>query len=234
MTPERWRQVNELFHSALKYDPAQRGSYLNQVCDGDQELRQEVESLISSHQNSDDFIEGYPIEAATRLFAEDRPDLSAGQRISQYKILSLLGRGGMGEVYLAYDSKLGRKVALKLLPSSFTQDHDRSRRFEQEARAASALNHPNILTIFDIEKIEGTHFIATEYIEGRTLRQRMADGKMDLAEALDLARQIASALSAAHQAGIAHRDIKPENIMLRPDGYLKVLDFGLAKLAERR
>src|SRR5262245_12995302 len=177
MTPERWQQVNELFHSALRYDPAQRVSFLNKVCDGDHELRQEVESLISSHQNSDGFNERYPIEAATMLIAEDRPDLSAGQRIGQYKILSLLGRGGIGEVYLASDSKLGRKVALKLLPSSFTQDHDRSRRFEQEARAASALNHPNILTIFDIEKIEGTHFIATEYIEGQTLRQQLEERK---------------------------------------------------------
>ncbi|HKA21160.1 MAG TPA: protein kinase [Blastocatellia bacterium] len=234
MTPERWQQVNELFHSALKYDPAQRGSYLNQVCNGDQELRQEVESLIASHNNSDHFIGAFPIEAATRLIAEDRSDLSIGQRIGQYKILSLLGKGGMGEVYLASDSKLGRKVALKLLPSSFTQDRDRARRFEQEARAASALNHPNILTIFDIEKVEGTHFIATEYIEGQTLRQQLEERKMGLSEALEVAIQVASALSAAHKAGIVHRDIKPENLMLRPDGYVKVLDFGLAKLAERQ
>jgi len=234
MTPERWQQVNEVFHSALKHNSAQRGAFLDQVCGGDQELRKEVESLIASHQSdSDGLIEPYPFEAAVHLLAEDKADLSAGQRIGQYKILSLLGRGGMGEVYLANDSKLGRRVALKLLPSRFTQDQDRVRRFEQEARAASALNHPNILTIFDIEEIEGTHFIATEYIEGRTLRQRMADGRMELREALDVATQVASALSAAHQAGIAHRDIKPENIMLRPDGYAKVLDFGLAKLAER-
>ena len=234
MTPERWQQVNELFHSALKYDPAQRVSYLNQVCDGDQELRQEVESLIASHNDSDHFIGAFPIEAATRLIAEDRPDLSVGQRIGQYKILSLLGRGGMGEVYLASDGKLGRKVALKLLPFSFIQDQDRVRRFEQEARAASALNHPNILTIFDIEKVEGTHFIATEYIEGQTLRQHLEDRKLGLSEALEVAIQVASALSSAHKAGIVHRDIKPENLMLRPDGYVKVLDFGLAKLAERQ
>src|SRR5215813_7825449 len=234
MTPERWQQVNEVFHSALKHNSAQRGAFLDQVCGGDQELRKEVESLIASHQSdSDGLIEPYPFEAAVHLLAEDKADLSAGQRIGQYKILSLLGRGGMGEVYLANDSKLGRRVALKLLPSRFTQDQDRVRRFEQEARAASALNHPNILTIFDIEEIEGTHFIATEYIEGRTLRQRKADGRMELREALDVATQVASALSAAHQAGIAHRDIKPENIMLRPDGYAKVLDFGLAKLAEQ-
>src|SRR5262249_60049394 len=144
------------------------------------------------------------------LFKEDQADLTVGQRIGQYKILSLLGRGGMGEVYLAYDSKLGRKVALKLLPASFTQDQERVRRFEQEARAASALNHPNILTIFDIEGMEGVHFIATEYIEGKTLREHIADRKLELSEALDLVIQVASALSAAHQAGIVHRDIKPE------------------------
>jgi len=208
MTPERWQQVNDLFHSALKHVPAQRADFLDQVCDGDQELRKEVESLISSHHNSDDLIEAYPIEAATRLIAEDRPDLTVGQRIGQYKILSLLGRGGMGEVYLASDSKLGRKVALRLLPSSFTQDRERARRFEQEARAASALNHPNILTIFDIEKVEGSHFIATEYIEGQTLRQHFEERKLGLSEALEVAIQVASALSSASSSdassSIAH------------------------------
>src|SRR5215813_1698373 len=225
MTPERWQKVNDLFHSALKCDPADRAAFLEKACGDDSALRTEIESLITSHDNSDGLVEAYPFEAAMGLFKEDQADLTVGQRIGQYKILSLLGRGGMGEVYLANDSKLGRRVALKLLPSRFTQDQDRVRRFEQEARAASALNHPNILTIFDIEEIEGTHFIATEYIEGRTLRQRMADGRMELREALDVATQVASALSAAHQAGIAHRDIKPENIMLRPDGYAKVLDL---------
>ena len=234
MTPERWQQVNELFHSALEREPSQRAAFLNQACAGDHELRKEVESLIGSHENTGSFINAPGIGAAAQLLAEESPDLSVGQRIGHYKILSLLGSGGMGEVYLAQDSKLGRKVALKLLPASFTRDHDRVRRFEQEARAASALNHPNILTIFDIEEIEGVHFIATEYIEGKTLREHTADRKLELSEALDLAIQVASALSAAHQAGIVHRDVKPENIMLRPDGYVKVLDFGLAKLTDRR
>jgi eukaryotic-like serine/threonine-protein kinase len=233
MTPERWQKVNELFHSALKHGPAQRAAFLDHACKGDHELRKEVESLIASGQNSDGSFDAYLFEDAARLLSEDTAELSVGQRIGQYKILSLLGRGGMGEVYLANDSKLGRKVALKLLPASFTQDQERVRRFEQEARAASALNHPNILTIFDVEKMEGTQFIATEYIEGQTLLERLADKKMELSEVLDVAIQVSSALSAAHQAGIAHRDIKPENIMLRPDGYVKVLDFGLAKLSER-
>ncbi len=144
----------------------------------------------------------------------------------------MMGKGGMGEVYLAQDHKLGRKVALKFLSSSFTQDVDRLRRFEREARAASALNHPNILTIHEIGEADGHRFIATEFIDGETLRQRIATGPLQVNEALHIVEQIASALADAHGAGIIHRDIKPENIMLRRDGIVKVLDFGLAKLAE--
>jgi serine/threonine protein kinase/Flp pilus assembly protein TadD len=158
--------------------------------------------------------------------------LAAGKQLGPYEILSPLGKGGMGEVYLARDIRLKRKVALKLLPAAFTQDEDRVRRFEQEAQAASALNHPNIITIYEIGEVDGTHFIATEFIEGQTLRQQMTSTQMKLAVALDLATQVASALAAAHAAGIVHRDIKPENVMVRPDGLVKVLDFGLAKLTE--
>jgi serine/threonine protein kinase/tetratricopeptide (TPR) repeat protein len=158
--------------------------------------------------------------------------IAAGTRFDRYEILSPLGKGGMGEVYLALDTRLKRKVALKLLPAQFTQDADRMRRFEQEAQAASALNHPNIITIYEIGEADGTHFIATEFIDGETLRQRIAGDKMKLHEALDVAAQIASALTEAHGAGIVHRDIKPENVMVRPDGLVKVLDFGLAKLTE--
>ena len=155
-----------------------------------------------------------------------------GQRVGHYQILSTLGKGGMGEVYLAEDARLGRKVALKFLPSSFSGDQGRLRRFEREARAASALNHPNILTIYEVGSDAGRQFIATEYVEGETLRQRMAHSRLSVAEALDVAIQVVSALAAAHQAGILHRDIKPENIMRRHDGYIKVVDFGLAKLTE--
>src|SRR5689334_2798535 len=163
--------------------------------------------------------------------------IASGVRFNQYIILSQLGGGGMGEVYLAQDTKLGRRVALKLLPVQFTSDTERVHRFEQEARAASALNHPNIITIHEIDQAQtesgDTHFIAAEFIEGQTINQRLALGRMKLIEALDVAIQVASALTAAHAAGIVHRDIKPENIMLRPDGYIKVLDFGLAKLTEK-
>jgi eukaryotic-like serine/threonine-protein kinase len=153
--------------------------------------------------------------------------------ISHYRILDKLGSGGMGEVYLAEDTRLGRKLALKILPAEFTRDPDRLARFEQEARAASALNHPNIITIYEVGEHEGAHFIATEFIEGRTLRQSSPPGGMPLGEALEIAIQVAGALQAAHEAGITHRDIKPENVMIRPDGYVKVLDFGLAKLTEK-
>ncbi len=160
------------------------------------------------------------------------PDLRTGQKIGHYEILSTLGRGGMGEVYLALDTKLSRKVALKVLPGVFTQDHERLHRFEQEARATSALNHPNILTIFEIGENDGRHYIVTEFIDGQTLAQRIAPGPLKLGETLNIGEQIASALSAAHGAGIVHRDVKPENIMIRSDGIMKILDFGLAKLAQ--
>src|SRR6266540_508517 len=154
--------------------------------------------------------------------------------ISHYRILKKLGEGGMGEVYLAQDIKLDRKVALKLLPMATTGDEDRFRRFQQEANAASALNHPNILTIYEIGEEDSLHFIATEFIDGVTMREHVWQKRMKPSEVLEIAIQIASALSAAHEAGITHRDIKPENIMLRRDGYVKVLDFGLAKLTEQK
>jgi len=154
------------------------------------------------------------------------------QRISRYRVGRLIGAGGMGEVYLAEDETLNRKVALKILPVRYTQDEERVRRFQREARAASALNHPNIITIYEIGQDDSAHYMATEYIEGETLRERMAKRRLNAGELLDVAAGVASALAAAHDAGIIHRDIKPENIMLRPDGYVKVLDFGLAKLAD--
>src|SRR5207237_1052673 len=155
------------------------------------------------------------------------------RRISHYRVDRLIGVGGMGEVYLAEDATLQRKVALKLLPERFSEDEERVRRFQREARAASALNHPNIITIYEVGQDSRRHFIATEYIEGQTLRDRISSHQpMTIAEVLDIAIGVAGALAAAHDAGILHRDIKPENIMLRPDGYVKVLDFGLAKLTD--
>src|SRR5260370_31951588 len=159
--------------------------------------------------------------------------LISGTRLGRYELRSKIGGGGMGEVYLAQDTKLDRKVALKILPAEVAAHRDRMRRFIQEAKAASSLNHPNIITIHEIDETDSINFIATEFIDGETLRERMRTAPMKLGEVLDVAAQIASALSAAHAAGIVHRDIKPDNIMMRPDGVVKVLDFGLAKLAER-
>jgi len=233
MTPERWQQVKEIFNSAINYRPEERSSFISQACSGDVELRSEVESLIASHEESGSFIDKPAFEAAASLLTREKVELNSGQTIGSYEVLSFISRGGMGEVYLAQDKRLGRKVALKLLPSTFTTDDDRLRRFEQEARAASALNHPNIITIYEITNAAGSHIIATEFVEGETLRTRVNRSPLSLAETLNIATQVADALSAAHKAGIIHRDIKPENIMLRPDGYVKVLDFGLAKLSEQ-
>ncbi len=229
MTPERWQQIKGLFHAALEREPHARAPFLDQACPGDDALRSEVESLLSSHEQSGEFIDSPAYEAAAGLMNENASGLTASEILGSYRILSTLGRGGMGEVYLAEDSRLGRKVALKLLPSSFTNDPDRLARFEREARAASALNHPNILTIYEVGSFEDRRFIAAEYVEGETLRQRQSRSRLELNEVLEIAIQIASALAAAHQAGIVHRDIKPDNIMLRSDGYVKVVDFGLAK-----
>ncbi|MEP6569534.1 MAG: protein kinase [Acidobacteriota bacterium] len=232
MNSERWQQIEQLFHSALERDSSERAAFLAQACGGDDALRVEVESLLESHKQSDSFIEESAGDVAAELFAESEARLT-GQTIGSYKILSLLGEGGMGEVYLAEDLRLGRQVALKRLPAQFTLTSDRVRRFEQEARAASALNHPNIVTIHEIGRSNSTHFITTEFIDGETLRQHMVSVRMKLNDVLDIATQIASALAAAHAAGIVHRDIKPENIMLRHDRIVKVLDFGLAKLTLR-
>ena len=232
MTPERWQQINQLFHSALQRGPGERAIFLAGACGDDEVLQREVETLLKSHERAGSFIERPASDIAAELLAVGQAKLGAGQDIAHYKITSLLGKGGMGEVYLAQDMRLGRPVALKLLPAHFTVDAERVRRFEQEARTASSLNHPNILTIYEIGETEGTYYIATEFVEGQTLRQHMAGARMAFTEVLKVAVQLASALSAAHRAGVIHRDIKPENIMLRPDGYVKILDFGLAKLTE--
>lgn len=231
MTPERWQQINELYHDALELDANGQATFLIQACAGDAELRDEVESLIASHDQARSFIAEPALKVAARVLVEDQVTSLVGRRFSHYRIESLLGVGGMGEVYLAEDTSLDRKVALKLLPAHFTNDAERLRRFEREARAASALNHPNILTIYEIGQEDGHHYTATEFIEGETLREHMASTRMKLDESLDVAAQVACALAAAHAAGIVHRDIKPENVMLRSDGFVKVLDFGLAKLA---
>src|SRR5262245_48041141 len=239
---QRWRQVETLYHAALEREPGARDAFLAQACAGDEELRREVEELLRYDGAAESFIQGNALAFdARRLKPEElsqtAPQLLPGQRIGAYKILALLGRGGMGVVYRAHDERLRRDVAIKLLPASFANDSDRLRRFEQEAHATSATNHPNIITIYEIGEAAtergDIHFIATEFIEGQTVRHQIAGGRLKLGAALEVATQVASALAAAHAAGIVHRDIKPENVMARPDGLVKVLDFGLAKLTER-
>ena len=233
MEAKRWQEIDRLFDAVLEREPSERSTFLAEASAGDEELRREVESLLEAHDRATKFIEVPAMEVAAKAAAAQGDDFSAlGRQIGPYRILSPLGAGGMGEVYLAEDTRLNRRVALKLLPSEFTHDPERIRRFEREARAASALNHPNIVTIYEIGESEGTYFIATELVEGQTLRDVMPRSRAQVKVALNVIAQAADALSAAHAAGIIHRDVKPENIMLRPDGYVKVLDFGLAKLTE--
>src|SRR6267154_6063821 len=233
MTPAQLQTIEEIFHAALDQEPDQVGGFLNAACEGDELLRREVEALLASHQGAGGFIETPVGGIATRIIENEQADLLVGQTFGHYKIYKRIGTGGMGEVYLASDVTAGRKAALKLLPMRFTGDANRLKRFQQEARAVVALNHPNILTVYEIGEDHSAHYIASEMIEGETLRQRLARGRIELSEAVDVAIQVASALAAAHEAGIVHRDINPGNIMLRPDGYVKVLDFGIAKLAEQ-
>src|SRR6267142_529581 len=234
MKAERWKQVNDLFQSTVERAPGERAAFLDEACHGDEDLRREVESLLTSYERSENFIELPAFEVAPELVTNAKAGASVGELIGHNRIGSWIGIGGMGEVDLARDERLGRKAALKLLPDSLTIDETRLSRFKNEARSASALNHPNILTVYEIGAEGNRQFIATEFIEGITLRASLASGRMNPHAALEIAVQVASALAAAHEAGVVHRDIKPENIMLRPDGYVKVLDFGIAKLIEQR
>ena len=216
---ERWQRAKELLHEASQRNRADRAAFLTEACAGDDEMRREVEALLAAHDEAGDFIEKPAMHIPL-----------IGRTAGHYTILSQIGAGGMGEVYLARDDRLDRKVALKVLPPGLTRDGERLRRFQQEASAASRLNHPNIVTIYDVGHVGEAEFIATEYIDGVTLRDRTALKAMSIAEAIEITLQVAAALAAAHGAGIVHRDIKPENLMLRADGYVKVLDFGIAKL----
>ena len=234
MEPGRWGRITDIYHATIARPPEERASFLGEECHGDESLRKQVEAMVKSHERSGDFIESPAFAVAPELLIDEPTGDLIGQSIGHYRIESLLGVGGMGEVYLARDERLGRKVALKFLPEHLTAEATQLSRFKSEARTASALNHPNILTVHEIGA-EGTRqFIATEFIEGITLRALLARGRMNLHDALEIAVQVASALAAAHETGVVHRDIKPENIMLRPDGYAKVLDFGIAKLTEQQ
>ena len=230
MTPDQYERVGELFHAALALSTGQRLAFLSEACGADEDMRWEVESLLTAHARAGDFVAAPAMHVAAEWLARQEKAATLRGRVGAYDVVSLIGRGGMGEVYLAQDAELGRKVALKLLRPALTSNADAVRRFEHEARAASSLNHPNIVTIYAIGDLGDRRFLAMELVEGRSLAALIGEP----VDATSLARfggQLARALSVAHAAGIVHRDIKPENVMLREDGYVKVLDFGLARLA---
>jgi eukaryotic-like serine/threonine-protein kinase len=235
MTPEQWRKITELFEAALDRPSDQRAAFLEDACGGDGELQRRVEAMLAADEQEDLLMDRPAYKAVETagpsLIGQDETHSFSGEMIGDYRLIRELGRGGMGTVYLAYDTRLGRQAALKLLPSGFNSP-DRVRRLEREARSASALNHPHIITIYDFGQENGRDYIASEFVEGLTLRDHVKSLDLTLNQILDVAIQVASALETAHTANIIHRDIKPENIMLRPDGYAKVLDFGLAKLTD--
>ncbi len=232
MTPERFQLIDELFHLALQQPPAERPGFITETCAGDKTLCEEVTSMIEAHERSDDLLNKPASEILALDLVSELTEPSIGQTIGHYKVLELISLG-MGNVYLAQDTSLLKKVALKVLPLHFSQDEERVRRFEQEARLASATDHQNICVIHEINQTDdGRHFIAMEYIAGPTLRERMLKAPVRIDDVLHVGVQVAAALEAAHEQGIVHRDIKPENIMLRRDGFVKVLDFGIAKLNE--
>ena len=230
MDPERWRRIEDIYERALSYPPQERSALLDSSCADDDGLRHEVESLLASNDAAGDFLSAGEFTAQiVELTAEPEAPI-VGRRLAKYEIVSQIDAGSMGDVYLARDTVLDRQVAIKVLPRRFTSDPDRVARFVREAKAASALNHPNILTIHEVGQVEDTWFIATEFVDGVSLRQRLSEGTPELHEALDLMLQCTAALEAAHRAGIIHRDLKPENVMVRPDGVVKVVDFGLARI----
>ena len=235
---------SEIFIAAVQIEEASiRAAFLESVCSGDLEKLRRIERLITQYGSWQGAWDGFSDKLAERfvesieginndphptLHAQLDPTYRSGTRVGAYVVMHRLGAGGMGEVYLAHDERLGRKVALKVLPKRYSHSPQWIQRFEREARAASALNHPNILTIYEIGEADNVHFIASEFIEGRTL-QSLAKIELTVSKKLDIALQIAEALQVAHASGVVHRDIKPENVMLRSDGLVKVLDFGIAQ-----
>src|SRR5215467_1098004 len=226
MTPERWQQIKVVLRDVLELTPQQRSEFLAEACSDDPALRQEVESFLAL--DDEKILTGVVESSAGRV------PLPPGTRLGEYEVQSLLGAGGMGEVYRARDPRLRRDVAIKVLPSLVSDDPDRLRRFEQEARAAAALNHPHICTVHDVGDYHGQPFFVMELLEGQPLNERIAGKPIPISELVDLAVQTCDALRAAHDKGIIHRDIKPANIFLSTNGQIKILDFGLAKLVEER
>jgi serine/threonine-protein kinase len=233
VTEQRWRQVEQLYHAALERDAAGRAAFVREACGGDEELRQEVESLLAHDPGAEQLLETPALDVAAEMWAEAPLQTLVGRQIGYYQIVSLLGAGGMGEVYQARDIKLMRDVAIKVLPAAFVHHAERLPRFQREARMLAALNHPNIATIYGLEESGGMHYLVMELVQGATLAERIGKGPLPVKEALALAGQIAEALDAAHDRGVIHRDLKPANVKVTPEGRVKVLDFGLARAFAR-
>jgi serine/threonine protein kinase len=230
VTPERWRRINDLFHAAFKYEGAERDAFLRDATADDPTLRPEVESLLATHSSAGGFLDVPAYGVAPELMFDQEESL-VGRQIGAYRVIEEVGRGGMGVVYAAEDLRLGRTVALKALTPEYTHDPLRRERLTREARAAAALSHPAIATIFALEEIDGDLYIVSELVRGRTLREELADGPLPAVRLMPTLIDIASALAVAHQQGIVHRDLKPENIIRRGDGQIKILDFGLARVS---
>jgi serine/threonine protein kinase len=233
MVPDRWSRVEALYHAARERDAEERAAFLDSACGDDRELRREVESLLAHTASGDGFLSEPGVAVVAQMLSDPGTTVRTGQRIGAYQLQALLGAGGMGEVYRARDTKLGRDVAIKILPRVFTKDPERLARFEREARMLAALNHPHIGAIYGVDEADGIPALVLELVEGLTLADRLANGRVRFAESLRIAQQITDALDAAHEKGIIHRDLKPANIKITPDGVVKVLDFGLAKAATR-
>src|SRR5262245_22667965 len=227
---DHWTTVKRIHQSALDVDPSERAAFVDELCSGDEALRREVHSLLAYAAEAESFLERPAVDIAPTSPGESRKETLVGRTISHYQVLSLLGAGGMGEVYLARDPRLDRTVALKILPGELAADPERMQRFAREAKAASALNHPNVATIYDVGESDGIRFIVMEHVEGETIAGRIGR-PLRPSEVVDIAVQAADALDVAHAKGITHRDIKPANLMLTHRGVVKVLDFGVAKVA---
>ena len=230
MNPSRWRQISDLFHAALERDAATRDAFLRGAASGDEDLLREVQSLLASRRQSGQFLEEPAWGVAADLILDGPVAASlVGRTVGSYRIVNEVGRGGMGVVYAAEDERLRRSVAVKALTPEYTRDATRRERLVREARAAAALSHPAIATIFSLEEIDGNVYIVSELVHGRTLRDELRDGPLPPAQLKPVLIAIAEALCVAHQSGIVHRDLKPENIIRRDDGQVKVLDFGIAR-----
>ncbi len=238
MSDDRWEKVKQIYNSVLEREPDKRDGFLEEACGGDDSVRNEVEVLLAREGEAECFMKSPAMEVAAQVLAKGQRKASVdsliGHSVGHYRLIEKIGEGGMGVVYRALDIRLDRHVAIKSLPDVFAEDPSRLARFEGEAKLLAILNHANIASVYDLEEYDGQQFLVLELVEGETLAERLKKGRISLSETLDICRQIAAGLQAAHEKGIIHRDLKPSNIKITPDGNVKILDFGLAKALEQQ